>query len=65
MHVVLLQLCYSVEKNTIAGVLLFDETLQVQSGVRHTGTTHGVRISNRERYSCIVDDVLCCLREGD
>lgn len=47
----ILWLCYSLEKNTIVGVMLFDETLQVQSGVRHTGTTHGVKISNQERYS--------------
>ena len=42
-------ICYSPERDTIAGVLLFDETLQIQSGVRHTGTTHGVKISNQER----------------
>ena len=42
-------ICYSLERNTIAGVLLFDETLQVHCGVRHTGTTHGVKISNQER----------------
>ena len=65
MLIISLLLCYSLEKNTIAGVLLFDETLQVQSGVRHTGTTHGVKISNQERYSCIVDGILCCLRVGD
>lgn len=39
----------NLEKNTISGVLLFDETLHVQSGVRHTKTTHGVKISNQER----------------
>ena len=42
-------ICYSLESNVIAGVLLFDEALQVHSGVRHTGTTHGVKVSNQER----------------
>ncbi|XP_065911385.1 phospholipase D2-like [Dysidea avara] len=37
------------ETNSVAGVLLFDETLQIQTGVRQTGSRHGVKISNQER----------------
>jgi len=41
---------YSPETNLVAGVLLFDETLQVQTGARQSGVRHGVKISNQERY---------------
>ena len=42
--------CYSPDTNVVAGVLLFDETLQVQTGVRQSGVRHGIKISNQERY---------------
>jgi len=52
---------YSPETNSVAGVLLFDETLQVQTGARQSGIRHGMKISNQERYPIILIAPPYCL----